>query len=165
MLLCTRPFLVVSQRAISGCSYINGYWGSWSRALYVMNGSFSEFIVYLPSEHPSKYILKVKVYGMPYEIDKKEMKQRIKQNRFYEYSGSVEYFNNIYQAEEGFISNFRRWPDGYIPTLITNKDTKYSGEITQSYVKAAKILIAPYKKEPRVYNIFVEDFGIGIQIE
>lgn len=148
------------QRAFSYCKNINGYWGEWKNSVSyssgeVLQGNYDEFIIYHNSYHPSAYLLKVKINGLVIEsskIEKNRMKAAIKANTWYEYTGTVEYFTNDYCNSTKEVVN--RWP--YIPNAT---DTG-----SHSNIKQATIKIQPFKKNPVVYNIFFDGFGIGIQL-
>lgn len=145
------------QVSINSCKMLNGYWGAWqSNFGEVLQGTYDEFIIYNHQYHPSNYIMKVKIFGMQVEIDKKIKKKRIKEKRWYEYVGTVEYFTNISYPD--FKAQFNLWPSG----ILAPKAAENS---SHSNSRSATIKIQPYKKNPEVYNIFFEDYGIGIQLQ
>ena len=96
--------------------------------------------------------MKVRIYGMPNVVDKKEKKRRIKSKQWYEYRGTVEFFTDTHYTSTREVVS--RWP--YVSSA-TDSNTKLN-------TKTATIKIQPYKKKPLVYNIFFEGFGIGIQL-
>lgn len=131
-----------------------GYWGNWYNPYgMLLQGSYDEFIIYNGSNHPSSYIFKVKIYGMSIEADKQAIKRRIKNKQWYEYRGSVEYYTRNNQI--GFNSQVEYWP------RVSPSSTEYNVQLN---TQPAIIKIAPYKKNPRIYNIFFESYGIGIEI-
>ena len=88
---------------------------------------------------------------MSIDNDKKAKKQRIKTDQWYEYAGSVEYYTN--RLQDRFKDIINQWP------YVT--DASY-GEV---HNVPAIIKIQPYKKNPKVYNIFFEGYGIGINLD
>lgn len=150
------------QRAFSYCKYIKGYWGEWQNSVSyssgeVLQGTYDEFIIYYKTYHPSEYILKVKINGLVIESSKKEkarMKAAIKANTWYQYSGTVEYFTT---SNTDFKQQFALWPNGVIAPKATDTDAR-------SNIRPATITIQPFKKNPQVYNIWFDGYGIGIQL-
>lgn len=145
--------------------YINEYWGDkWEDSNeslysdqygYVLKGTYDEFIIYyvLPfgNNYPSDYIMRIKIIGLNTDIDKKEKKRRLKNNEWYQYSGTVEYYtDHNFSTLEQYI---RSWPSR------VNRDEK------RRNVTPATIKIAPYKKKPEVYNIYFGGYGIGISLK
>lgn len=142
---------------------INGIWGEWEKAYsYAIKGKYDDFILYDKYRHPSEYIMRVKIYY--YSEEKKAKKLRLK-NGWYEYSGVVEYYTTDYNSQ--YLNfNFERWPHG----CLTAKGTDITPIIDKKYVKVnqreAKINIQAYKgKDPRCYNIYFDNIGIGIIIK
>ena len=161
---------LTASAQIKVCAYYDGYWGEWEEAyqsdLYGMlnptlpylkiYGNYSGFCTYQNTVHPSNYSFKFQItnYTIP---DKKTKKEHLKSGKWYEYSGTVEYYVN----EE-------------LPTI---KDILKRGSIvgrfptiSQSYgtyrrIANATIQIAPYKDYPQVYNIFFDGVGVGIDLQ
>ena len=96
------PITSFCQTYFSFTKCINNYWGEWKysnpyRTIdggYLLNGTYDEFIIYAYDKHPSQYIMKVKLFAMSVDNDKKAKKQRIKTDQWYEYTGTVEYYTN-----------------------------------------------------------------------
>lgn len=139
---------------------INGYWGDWkdsfngnfnSKISYIsFNGVYDNFIIHDSFKHPSNYIMKVVINNFQLDTDKKSKKQRIKNNTWYEYSGTVEYYTELTFQNFGDLAS--TWPHGAWDTSNGKK-----------HVVKAKIKIAPYEDYPRVYNIWFEQWGVGIR--
>ena len=100
VIIMTMSLSVSAQ--ISTCSWHDGYWGQWkshtTRYTYIppsyeydIYGNYSGFIIYKKGAHPSEYIFKFQAnsYSTP---DKKTIKYHMKNNLWYEYSGTVEYY-------------------------------------------------------------------------
>lgn len=159
MLLLFVCFIPIwGQTYFSYCKLINGYWGQWENSNpyrfidggYLLQGTYDEFIIYENGKHPSQYIMKVKLFAMRIEEDKKIKKKRIKSGEWYQYTGSVEYYTK--DVLERFNDIIQQWP--YTSDTSNGK----------RHTVAATIKIQPYKKKPEVYNIFFENLGIGIQL-
>lgn len=142
---------------------IDGYWGDrWEysdKGAYsvhyghVLRGTYDEFIVYYENDYssskPHEYILKVKINGLNTKIASKEKKRRIKANEWYVYSGTVEYYTT--DKAPTLREYIAGWPDS-------------AGHV-HKHVARATIKIQPYKKNPEVYNIWWEGYGLGISLK
>ena len=159
IILLTVIATCYAHAQISTCAYYDGYWGKWklqaeaytNRSWYSLYGNYSGFIVYLTSVHPSEYCFKFQIdsYNQPSQDD---IKYHWKNNIWYEYSGYVEYFVD-------------RWAPTIKKSLQENSFASVSkGEYSQMKTSRATIKIAPYKKRPKVYNIWFEDVGIAIDL-
>jgi len=156
--LLSTSFICNAQ--ISTCAYYDGYWGEWKQQYYTYSrhswyklyGNYSGFIVYYDYRHPSEYIFKFQIdrFVPP---SKEEIKKHWKNNLWYEYDGYVEYF--IDKDYPNIKTALKRFSFAFISSSSYN--TKRTAR--------AKIKIAPYKKHPKVYNIFFEDVGIAIDLE
>lgn len=158
-LLFFVAFPLFAEAQLSTNVYYDGYWGEWKREYYSYSksswysiyGNYSGFIVHFESFHPSTYLFKFQIdtYRTP---TKDEIKYHRKNNIWYEYSGTAEYFiNNEYPTIKDALKSFNKFPsvkngDGYKRTVN------------------ATIKIAPYKDHPRVYNIFFEDVAIALDL-
>lgn len=138
---------------------INGIWGDWERPPYGMfvlkligdKDLYNEFVIYGVNDHPSKYVMKVTMFGPVVEKDKKKRKDAIRSKAWYEYPAMVEYYT--LNMADRFKDIIGRWPlDGY------------NTDFEKHYV-AATVKIAPYKDKPESYNVWLEDFGLGIQLK
>lgn len=161
--------MALSVRAqISTCSWHDGYWGQWKSHTtryeffpphyeYIIYGNYSCFIIYKKGNHPSEYIFKFEIdsYSTP---DKKTIKYHKKNNLWYEYSGTVEYYvTEKYPTIYAILKAFE------FPYFNCN-----SGSYDNPCVKRtarATIKIAPYKKRPQCYNIYFDNIGVGIDME
>lgn len=154
---------------IKVCCYYDGYWSEWEEAylsdLYgrldptipylKIYGNYSGFCTYGNTAHPSTYSFKFQItnYTIP---DKKTKKEHLKKGKWYEYSGTVEYYvkedlptiKDILKRESIF---------GHFPSITPSYGTRKRSV-------NATIQIAPYKDHPRVYNIWFEGVGVGIDI-
>lgn len=144
---------------LSTNAYYNGYWGEWRKqyfeysghTLYNIYGNYSGFIVYDSYSHPSEYVFKFQIdyYNPP---TKETIKYHRKNDIWYEYSGSVEYFiNNDWPTIKSALMSFN-FPH------VRNKN-----ENIQKTARAT-IKIAPYKDHPRIYNIWFEDVAIAFDL-
>lgn len=148
LLVATLPCL----GQIYTCTNINGYWGKWEQQ-YVcsITGNFDNFVLHSSIQHPSEYYCKVVIqnFSVP---DKKTKRIHNKNKIWYEYTGYIEYYVASWWDEGDFVSVF---PSG------APYSTKNGYRLKRS---KATIKIAPYKKSPRVYNIWFEGYGVGIQL-
>lgn len=132
----------------------NGYWGDWggSNGIHKMmfNGSYDRFIIHDNYFHPSEYIMKVVINNFQLDTNKKSKRQRIKNNTWYEYTGTVEYYTELTFQNFGDLAY--TWPQ-----------VSWNTSTGKKHIVNAKIIIAPYEDYPKVYNIFFENLGIGIR--
>lgn len=160
IILFVSLFAVPAIGQVSTCVNINGYWGEWSNVEvyipendYAIQGRMTDFIVYHNNSHPSEYIFRVVITNYTYPT-KEQIKQHRKNNVWYTYPGYVEYCPQYdgYKKEytlERFIENF------------DYGHCYYGGNRVRVN---ATIKIAPYKKNPEVYNIWFDKYAIGIHI-
>lgn len=155
-----------SQAQIGYCSrYIDGYWGDWfpvsSYDTPRVEGTYGNFVIYTGS-HPSRYCVKVCIHNFNDKIDKKEKKRRIKEELFYEYNGTIEFYLNDYDGNttiEDWVAHWNgRMPAKYSHDRLTGKEAK---KVTYP----AKINIAPYKDNPTTYNVFFDKYGIAFSFK
>lgn len=142
---------------ITYCKYDGEKWGKWNTTaftylseeyVYLLQGTYDEFVIHSKSMDSENYVLKVKIDSMSIDTDKSKMKQRRKADEWYVYKGTVEY---ISEKDEPFDLN--AWPKG-----LTNK----SGFEHESHKVRAVIKVAPYKRQPEFYNILFDNVGLAI---
>ena len=157
LILVAFPLYTLAQ--ISTNIYYDGYWGTWKKeydtytkdSWYQLYGNNSGFIIYNQIFHPSQYFFKFQIdsYSAP---SKEERKNHRKNDIWYEYTGTVEYFvNSDYPTIKDALKGVYAFP--CVRNDNGNKRTA-----------RAIIKIAPYKKYPQVYNIWFEDVGIAIDL-
>lgn len=159
---------IIAKAQISTCSWHDGYWGEWkshtTRYTYIppsyeydIYGNYSGFIIYKKGAHPSEYIFKFQAnsYSTP---DKKTIKYHMKNNLWYEYSGTVEYYvTESYPTIAAVLKAFE------FPYFNCNSGS--SGNPCVKRTANATIKIAPYKKTPKCYNIYFDNVAVGIDME
>lgn len=168
-LLCVFTFCVgIVNAQISTCPYYNGYWGKWkshtTRYMYSspsyrygLFGGYSGFIIYNKSDHPSKYIFKFDInsYVTP---DKKSKKLHYKNNIWYEYSGTVEYY--VTERYPTILDILKAFDFPYF-----SYDSGSEGNPCVKRTARATIKIAPYEDHPKCYNIYFDNIGLGIDLD
>ncbi len=159
LVVIVNLFSLSSSAQLCSNAFYNGYWGEWKKqydeytgSYYKLYGNNSGFIIYHRNSHPSEYVFKFKIdnYTPP---SKETIKYHRKNNIWYEYSGSVEYFiNNDYPTIKKALSSYNCFPQ------VENK--------VENIKKTARatIKIAPYKKHPTLYNIWFEDVGFALDL-
>ena len=167
LILVTMMTIFLSASAqISTCSWHDGYWGQWKSHSssvdwryneYSLYGNFSGFIIYKKGAHPSEFIFKfeTKYFTTP---DKKTIKSHLKNNTWYEYSGTVEYYVTEEYPTIAAILKAYEFPH-------FNCNSGSSGNPCVKRTANATIKIAPYKKQPKCYNIFFDGVAVGIDME
>lgn len=162
-----------AQIKFSFAQFINGYWGEWSNSYqyqsynntylvhYYFKGTYTDFIVFKSSNHPSNYIARVAISNeeavnkILFSTDKtfaQARKKALKENTWYEFDGYIEYYA---LDGESFIKSF--------PSTVSSADDKHKRKR-----EAVTIRIHPFKKKPSFYNIFFKEsdgnVGLGLQI-
>ena len=159
---------------LRSCIYIDGEWTNWTRQEHFITGRplYPFYLLYNRFEDnfegfrfkPDKGPLNS--FCFKFEIDnyikpnKREIKQHLKNEQWYEYTGWVEYFvcerlPTIYDVlidvtKNASWINFPNIPsDGY-PARVVKRRAR------------AIIKIAPYKKIPKVFNIYFDGVGVGL---
>ncbi len=137
--------------------YIDGFWDKWEDShLYVIRGNIDDFVIYYHYDHPSEYIMRIKIYY--YSEEKKLKKLRLK-NGWYEYDGIVEYFTYEYSANYTHF-NIKEWPHSCVK--IKN-NLHWNDKYITKNTRQAKIMIQA--KGAKCYNIFFDNIGLGIDIK
>ena len=159
--------IVITMNAqIQTSSWHDGYWGQWrshSSSIdyrynkYSLYGGYSGFIIYEKNVHPSEYIFKFQInsYIAP---DKKDIKYHMKNNIWYEYSGTVEYYvTERYPTIEAVLREYE------FPYFNCNSGS--AGNPCVKRATNATIKIMPYKKHPECYNIYFDNVAVAITLE
>jgi hypothetical protein len=166
ILFVASPSLLKGQ--IKTCGYFNGYWGPWEEHYFMdiygridetllcqkVYGNYSGFCIYQGQLHPSYYSFKFQITNYV-EPSKKIKKEHLKSKQWYEYSGIVEYYvtDKCPTAKAAVMSCIGNFPC-ILPTA----------EGAKKRTANARIKIEPYKDHPKVYNIWFEDVGVGIDL-
>lgn len=156
-LLFTLMLLLLSTVAMAfrGSLFINGYWGQWEDLSwhFAISGYSNNFVLHERGEHPSNYFVHVAINNFV-PPTKDEKKYHIKNNLWYEYTGTVEYF--VDEASPTIESLLK---SGWIAWSITS-----ANEISHHVKRTASatIKIAPYKDNPQTYNVFFDNVGFAI---
>lgn len=139
------------QGTFQYCTMRNNIWGKWVQSenpfdCYLINkvGDY-EWIIYRYNQHPANYLFKLTCANLHIDKDKKSRRAHLKNNIWYEYTGSVEIFTDA----ETFAKDF---------PLVASHDKP---EI-KSNVLPARISVEPYKNHPKVLNIYFDDYGFAI---
>jgi len=167
-------FLVISAFSIFGasglslCVNVDGYWGKWDNwyNLYTVYGNYGGFCCYwqgrysFESNHPSEWEWRftIKNYQAP---TKKEKKEHLKKDIWYEYEGTFEYYitDEDQSIKKMFLEHGRPSVDP-----AHHKTEKGQMPCVKKTVPAT-IKIAPYKDHPKTYNIWFEGVGFGISLD
>lgn len=144
---------------IKTCAYFDGYWSNWQDAYELsINGSYAGFIIYDNENGPWDPYFKFTIDDF-YIPDSSTRKQYLRNNQWYEYTGMVEYMicDQYMTARDMFKSNKG-------PSFLTEKALKEVGRPGKKVRFQATIKIAPYKDHPKVYNIWYDNVGLGIDM-
>lgn len=165
---------VIPSYAISFCFYYDGFWGNWQQdnidgiACY---GNYTGFVCYWNyqdiygywRDHPSDWFFKFQINNYV-EPSKKEKKQHIKKDVWFEYTGTVEYY--ISDEYQDIKSILKSSPDHTVSRFVRPSRHRVE-EGKMPCVKRtvqARIKIAPYKDHPKVYNIWFDGVGVAIDL-
>lgn len=153
----TTPYIKTSL-------YKTNYWTTWADHSYVSvyysyygnnSKNWRSIEARREGESSSCFYFRITMDNFRYP-DKKTRRKHLKDDEWYEYNGTIEYW--IDDEHMDFIScceGFRGIPYNAIPC------NKYDG--TPSIIKKsnAKIKIAPYKKSPKTFNVWFEGIGFA----
>lgn len=167
---------IYSQATFRTCCYYNGFWGDWSDYWTCCWGNYSGFILYSSGEHKSNYHFGFQIDGYTTPT-KKEIKEHKKSDTWWTYTGTVEYYiSDVYPTFKSCLMELGRPLEekdtkdyDYIykklPLARATNMRKYGKTIGFTKVTSkATIKIAPYKKHPDTYNIWVDDVGFAISL-
>ncbi len=161
LILTVLLFFFQNSSAQSLCLYRDGFWGNWSEvgSSARFYGNYSGFMIYNSSVGQWDWGFKFQISGFSIP-PKKARKQRIKNNQWYEYKGTVEYFiSDDYPNYYAYVKG-----STYPKFIAAESFTKQNGRPVKKIVVPATIKIAPYKDHPRVYNIYFQNVGIAISM-
>ena len=175
--ICLLPLISFSQAMFSYSKHIDGFWGEWEQAYsytnydrsytvyYYLQGTYDDFVVYKNHEHPSNYIMRVKINGMNQYLKKskenKRRKRRFEKNKAdYEFSGTAEI---IVAANSllGEVSDLGTFIEKFPSTNVKATD-KHSKKLTIPI----KVYFEPFVGKPGTYNISLgskKGLAIGIK--
>lgn len=146
-----------SLAQLKGAGYFDGYWSNWvPMGDAKIHGNYDGFILYVDTEGPWEYRFKLTVNNMVFP-NKKQRKKDIKDGKWYEFTGTVEFYTtnayptilSIFRAQKGIMFAPAKLKDGRSSIKMTSR---------------AKIKIAPFKDLPEVYNIWFDNVGVGIDL-
>lgn len=146
ILLLVIPCLCYSQIGFRHCFYAEEMWGDWSNAYgKVISPARDGFVIHSTTSHPSEWIAKV-VYRA--DSNKKSINARYKSKEWEKIPCTVifRHPSGLYSLKDLMLLNFKRG----------GKEERHVG----------KILIAPYKykKGMDTFNVFIDDYGLGIHL-
>ena len=159
-ILITFLLLCISFRGsaqIKTCAYFDGFWSPWiSNYEAQVYGNYEGFVIHTASEGPWEYRFKFTIndFKVP---NKKQRKKDIKNNRYYEFSGTVEYY--VSDILPSAITAFR---DNKGPKFLPAKNKR--GKPAKKIISRATIRVAPFKDVPRIYNIWYDNVALGIDL-
>ena len=159
LLVAIMTILLPVSAQISTCSWHDGYWGKWIQQYSCsILGNYTGFIIYKNYKHPSNYFFQFDIPSYEYiEPTKKIKKEMLKQRKWYEYHGTVEYYvTEQYPTITSVLKTFE------FPTF--DCDSGSDGNPCVKRTANATIKIAPYKDHPRCYNIYFDDVVVAIDL-
>ena len=143
-----------SQSSIGISTCVNGAWSSWKTFSIYLYGSYSQISQYYYGHHPSEFIWRVTIddFYMPN-----------KTNDWLEFSGTMEYYitDKFPDAKSQFLN---RRQQGFV-VAPWNHDASKGDMPCVKKTASATIKIAPYKKHPKVYNIWFDGVGFAIDLQ
>lgn len=156
VLFCLYLYLSANAQ-IRTTAYYDGNWTSWSAPFLNLGirGGYAGFTIgdTFGGWDP---LVKFTIDNF-YIPDKETRKQRVKSNTWYEYTGTVEYYIDD-DAPSAYVC-FKRWRSA---TFVSQMYHENRG--IKKIVSRARIRIAPYKDHPKVYTIFYDNVGLGIDL-
>lgn len=146
-----------SSAQIQFSAYFDGFWSPWIDAADArVYGNYEGFVIHTAAEGPWDYRFKFTIHDFKVP-NKKQRKKDIKENRYYEFTGTVEYYiSDIYPSA---LEAFR---DNKGVKLLPSKNRR--GNPAKKITSKATIRVAPFKDVPRTYNIWYDKVAIGIDL-
>lgn len=153
------------------CAYYNGKWTEWHSRRNGMG--LAGWQVSLIRNYNSfggiafNIVSFEKIVGTPFQFHienyipptKKEVKQHLKDNEWYVYKGWVEYYvNDDSPTIKDLLEEY------HFPVIYPNKK-KANNSICVIRKAEATIKIAPYKEYPKVFNIYFDNVGVGVDVD
>ena len=141
------------QPTIDLCTCVDGIWSPWKSFYATIYGNYSQISAFREGHHPSEFIWRVTInnFYKPY-----------KATDWLEFSGTMEYY--ITDEFPNAKSQFLDWRQkGFVVVPWEHNVSKGEMPCVKKTSKAI-IKIAPYKKRPKVYNIFFEDVAFAIDL-
>ena len=138
---------------------IDNYWSRWTYKCYEVTGTYADFVLFKAWDHPSAFNLRIKVnnYTKP---SKSEIKDYIKNDKWFEYSGTVEYW--VSEEYPTIKDALKKTGD-----LVSNPDSKHSFPESGAKVKRTANAVIKMKRNkdgsPRGYCLFFDGIGYGIE--
>ena len=155
-------FIAISASAqLSMAAYYDGYWSEWKHdssysPTIKIQGNYDGFIIYLGSEGPWEYRFKFTIDNMSFP-DKKQRKKDIKEDKWYVFTGTVEYYVGNHHSTALSIFRQTKGPNLCSRVLATGLPAK-------KVTSRATIKIPAFKKLPRVYNIWYDNVALAIDL-
>ena len=159
--------------------YYDGYWGDWDYdGGYKIWGGYGGFCIYRTGQHRSNYFFKFKInnYSTP---TKKEIKHHLKNKEWWVYNGTVEYYVcDVYPTLKDYFKKDQKLLEEWVVTMTDYKEKLSAIKATKMMkgesfspmgykkkISNATIKIEPYKKRPKVYNIYMDGVGYAIDMK
>ena len=154
LLLCTS---LSSSAQISLCAYFDGYWSEWIPATNVgIYGNYEGFIIHPTADGKWDYPFKFTIHNFNVP-NKKQRKKDIKSNKWYTFTGTVEYY-----ISDDIPSALYAFREKRGPFFVKAKQA--NGRPTKKITSRATIKVAAFKDVPTVYNIHYDNVGLGISL-
>lgn len=150
-------FVNTSWGQMQFCAYFDGFWSPWIASSEArVYGNYEGFIIYTDADGPWDYRFKFTIHDFKVP-NKKQRKKDIKANKYYEFSGTVEYYisDDNPSAREAFRKNKG-------PKFISAKSD--NGWPTRKVTSKATIRVRAFKDYPRTYNIWYDGVALGIDL-
>lgn len=161
--------------------YYDGVWNGWDGHdrinYYHLYGSKHGFRVYRDGKRPADFFFRFWItdYKTP---EKKDIKTHYKTKTKWIYKGYVEYYVcDVYPTFEDCLKELQRplykedteWSSyqeklSVIKANMIRKTGSFSPIGYKKVTKPAEIWIMPYKKYPKVYNIWFDNVGYAINL-
>ena len=146
-----------SSAQIKFSAYFDGFWSPWQPAYEArVYGNYEGFVIHSDDEGPWNHRFKFTIHNFKVP-NKKQRKKDIKSKRFYEFTGTVEYYTT--DLCPSALMAFRERKGVYLLP-----STQRKGRPSKKVISKAIIKVAPFKDYPRVYNIWYDNVAIGIDL-
>lgn len=149
---------MVTNAQIRTTACIDGNWTGWSGPSINLGirGGYAGFTIgdIWGGEWDPWFRFTIDNFYIP---DKETRSQRVKSKTWYEYTGTVEYY-----VDDDAPSAYACFKEYGHDMFVSMRGHENRG--IKKIVSRARIKIEPYKEHPKVYNIFYDNVGLGIDL-
>ena len=152
---CTTAYSQLLTQYAAFCANIDNVWSSWKTysGCYIYGDYCKQLSMTDYKHHPSEFVWRITFDGNPWFPAKSK--------EWREYSGTIEFYisDKVPDAKSALLIS------GGFPVAPWNHNTEKGQMPCVKVTKKAKIKVAPYRKHPKIYNIWFDNMAFGLEIK